>query len=227
MQLLYEHMQDSSAPQYRLDHHVGSEPEETEVLGVSGSVLFESVTLDRIFVQLRHLSEVRSAKRFNFSTCRGSTSYSDQVYSLQRDLHFLSTFAVNLTAIERCCSLAGLAYLHIAVCDMSSQSRAVETVIERLCVHVEQMTSSEDFYAVSHRDESVSLKIFWTLAVGYVAVEVKHNQQALIVLLKRQCAWLKYKTISERKILLETVLWNKEWDSHLPLLWEDFDNLNC
>ena len=86
------------------------------------------------------------------------------------------------------------------------------------------MTFPEEFCVLLNQGSPVRLQIFWFLVVGCVNVDVKQYRQTFNALLRRECGWVRYKTVSERKTLLTTALWNSVWDIRLPLLWYEFDN---
>jgi hypothetical protein len=211
----------SSTPRFLSNEHLFSAPS----AGIPGhQPLFESALLDRIFADLRSLSQIKSAKRFCISGTSGAVSYSDQVYHLQAALFMLSKLTSNITQIDKCCCLAALIYIESALSDMSFQSRSVEKVVDRLCETSKQVITIEMLHVPSNQRFALH-KALWFLTVGCIASEGTLNWEPFVEMLGIANSWTGSQAISYRQGLFENILWESSWNQGLPQLWNAIDNL--
>jgi hypothetical protein len=182
---------------------------------------FESSTLAHVLLKLRRLVKIKAANKFDVSKFPNGASYTDQVYSMQKELSLLSN-SKDTTLVEKCCCLAALIYIHVGLCDMSFDSRAVEVAVDKLYDYTERLASPECLNTVLNQ-ELVYKKAFGFLAVSYVASGGK-QRQLFVKVLKIVCVWINYKTALDWEDLLDHTLWDKNWSPCLPQLWKEVDN---
>jgi hypothetical protein len=176
--------------------------------------------LFELFVKLRSLAEIKAANNFDLSKFSDRAGYSDQVYKHQRELFLLSNDK-RTPIVEACCCLAALIYIHVGLCDMSFDSRAVEVAVDRLYEHTERLAPPDKLHTVLQ--QGLMYKVFWFLVVSYITSRGK-QRQFFVRVLKSVCVWIDCKSASDREDLLHRTLWNIDWSSSLPQLWKELDN---
>jgi hypothetical protein len=110
--------------------------------------LFESAILELIFVDLRRLSKLKAINKFGISNSSNDLSYTDQMYFLQSQLYLSSNSTENVTLIDRCCCLAALIHIHVGLCDMSFEYRAVEILAEKLNKVAREVITPENSFGM-------------------------------------------------------------------------------
>jgi hypothetical protein len=181
-------------------------------------------SLDDLFIDLRHLSNLKTSKKIPVQTLPNHTSYSDQVYNLLHSLQFLSTSTNLLTPIEEGSSLAAQIYIHTILCSMSLTSRAVETALHKLYICSEKLATINPL-PLGFKKASEYRTSFWFLTVAWVAsagVESRHRH-AIVGILRVLCGWIHCESVADREQLLNRILWDGKWNAFLPQLWRELE----
>jgi hypothetical protein len=59
---------------------------------------------------------------------------------------------------------------------------------------------------------SVYVKLFWSVVVGCIALQVKQQRQSFVVILINLCSWTTCESVFERELVLEGVLSDSNLD---------------
>lgn len=92
---------------------------------------------------------------------------------------------------------------------MSFDSRAVEVAVDEIYEVVKHWEDPEQLLSVFDQGD-VEMKVFWILAVSYVA-SGGNQRQLFVRQMKFLCGWTEMKTASEGLDLLESILWDRSW----------------
>lgn len=179
--------------------------------------LFTSSLLNRIFIDLQHLSSVKATRKFDVPGISGIGSYSDHVYALQRELLLLARSEGLISRLDKCCCLAALVYILVGLCDVSFASRFVEATIQSLAMELEVLASSDLEILVSIEDFAAE-KLFWVGTVCYIALTGEETKQKIGDVLKMVLCWRRDDLHFGTQETLKAILWDDKWNSHLALL---------
>jgi hypothetical protein len=150
---------------------------------------------------------------------------SDKVYLIQRNLVYLSQNPEpEHSRMDTACCVAASIFVHIYLRDLGVYPRVVGIMVEEFRVFLED--TMEDLMWMDVKDDSTeAMKLFWALVIGAIAAYEKPQREWFVDPLRDLCGRLGIEGKSEVLGHVTKILWTKEWDAYLDILWDELSTL--
>lgn len=173
--------------------------------------------LDILFSGLRALSSTLRTLPWQTTTSPDDISYSDRVYYLQRHLFDIAQDTSYHAPLDSVCALAALMYCGYRLRDIPFAYARVSNAVTRLKDAIEEYEGSHLWVG----DGKLATKMIWLSAFGGVASQGKPERTWFAERFRMCCENLLISDWVGAKMVLDSVLWERELDEGGVRLWNE------
>jgi hypothetical protein len=150
--------------------------------------------------------------------------YSDQVYSLQRQLFDLSYSSIDSPSapqlLEKATATAALIFSYAALRDIPFNFRVIGTMVANLQTTLAVLLSgAKNHTRTANCLQNGNKEVFWALALGTMASEGRGEHEWFCRQLRVMCLKMRVRSWGEIRDRLEEVVWVGALDAHVSRLW--------